>query len=38
LEGNKLGPFKKGDVVNLPREISEVLIKAEQAISIDTDE
>ena len=38
LEGNKLGPFKKGDVVNLPKEISEVLIKAEQAISIETDE
>ena len=38
LEGNKLGPFKKGDVVNLPREISEVLIKAEQAVAIESED
>jgi len=38
LEGNKLGPFKKGEVVNLPKEISEVLIKAEQAIAVDIED
>ncbi len=26
LEGNKLGPFKKGDIVNIPQEIANILI------------
>ena len=26
LEGNKLGPFKKGDIVNLSQEIANILI------------
>ncbi len=26
LEGNKLGPFKKGDIVNLAQEIANILI------------
>ncbi len=26
FEGNKLGPFKKGDIVNLPQEIANILI------------
>ena len=26
LEGNKLGPFKKGDIVNLPQEIANILM------------
>lgn len=26
LEGNKLGPFKTGDIVNLPQEIANILI------------
>jgi len=38
LEGKKLGPFKKGDMVNLSREISEVLIKAEQAIIVESED
>jgi DNA replication initiation complex subunit (GINS family) len=26
LEGNKLGPFKKGDIVNIPQEIANILL------------
>jgi DNA replication initiation complex subunit (GINS family) len=26
LEGNSLGPFKKGDIVNIPQEIANILI------------
>ncbi len=26
LEGNKLGPFKEGDIVNLPQEIANILL------------
>jgi DNA replication initiation complex subunit (GINS family) len=37
LEGNRLGPFKESDVANLPSEISEVLIKAGQAVLIESE-
>jgi len=38
LEGKRLGPFREGDVANLPQEISEVLIKAGQAVKIETED
>lgn len=28
----KLGPFKQGDIANLPKQIAEILIKAEKAV------
>lgn len=31
LEGNPLGPFKKGDVANLPKEIANILIVDKKA-------
>lgn len=34
LEGNKLGPFKAGDIANIPREVSEILIGNEKAVSV----
>jgi DNA replication initiation complex subunit (GINS family) len=35
LEGNKLGPFKKGDVANLAEEISNILIIDKKAESVE---
>jgi len=37
LEGNKLGPFKKGDIVNLPQEIANILIVDGKADPVDGD-
>lgn len=34
LEGNKLGPFKKGDVANIPEEIANILIVDKKAEGI----
>jgi DNA replication initiation complex subunit (GINS family) len=34
LEGNEIGPFKKGDVSNLPREIASILINDKSAIKV----
>jgi len=34
-EGNKLGPFKKGDIANLPKEIAEILIEDKKAVKIE---
>ena len=34
LEGNKLGPFKKGDVANIAEEIANILIVDKKAESI----
>lgn len=34
LEGNKMGPFKKGDVANIPEEIANILIIDKKAESI----
>lgn len=33
-EGNVLGPFKKGDLANLPSEISQILMKADKAEAV----
>lgn len=35
LEGEKLGPFQKGQIANLPKEISQILIADGKAESID---
>ena len=35
LEGNKLGPFKKGEVVNVPQEIANILIIDRKADPVD---
>ena len=35
LDGNKLGPFKKGDVANLSEEISNILIVDKKAEAIE---
>lgn len=35
LEGNDIGPFKKGDVANIPQEIAYILINDKKAESID---
>jgi len=35
LEGNKLGPFKKGDIVNLAQEIANILIVDNKADPVD---
>jgi len=35
LEGNKLGPFKKGDIVNLAQEIANILIVDNKADAVD---
>jgi len=32
---NEYGPFKKGDIANLPREIAEILISSNKAAQID---
>jgi DNA replication initiation complex subunit (GINS family) len=37
LEGNKLGPFKKGDIVNLPQEIANILIVDNKADPVEGD-
>jgi DNA replication initiation complex subunit (GINS family) len=37
LEGNKLGPFKKGDIVNIPQEIANILIVDNKADPVDED-
>ncbi len=37
LEGNKMGPFKKGDVANIPAEISGILIIDKKAEAIGED-
>lgn len=37
LEGNKLGPFKKGDIVNLSQEIANILIVDNKADSVNED-
>lgn len=35
LEGNKLGPFKKGDIVNIPQEIANIIIVDNKADPVD---
>ncbi len=37
LEGNEIGPFKKGDIANMPEEISNILISDKKAESVDED-
>ncbi len=37
LEGNKLGPFKKGDAVNISEEIANILIVDKKAESVEED-
>tara|TARA_Y100000310_G_C20640402_1_gene793583 strand:- start:902 stop:1462 length:561 start_codon:yes stop_codon:yes gene_type:complete len=37
LDGNKVGPFKKGDVANLSEEIANILIVDKKAEAIDED-
>ena len=37
LEGNKLGPFKKGDVANIAEEIANILIVDKKSEAIDED-
>lgn len=34
-EGNKLGPFKKGDIVNLPYDIAKILLEDKKVIFIE---
>lgn len=36
--GNELGPFKKGDIANLPKEIAEILIGDKKAAQIDEED
>lgn len=38
LDGDKLGPFKKGDIVNMPSEIANILIVDNKAEHITEDE
>lgn len=35
LEGNNLGPFKKGDIVNIPQEIANILLVDNKADPVD---
>ncbi len=35
VNGNELGPFKKGDVANLPKEIAEILLADNKAALIE---
>lgn len=35
LEGNPIGPFKKGDVANIPQEIANILINDKKVEAID---
>ena len=37
LEGNKLGPFKKGDVANIAEEIANILLVDKKAEAIEED-
>lgn len=37
LEGNRLGPFKKGDFANLPMEIANILVVDKKAEAIEED-
>jgi len=37
LEGNSIGPFKKGDVANIPQEIVNILINDKKVEAIDED-
>ncbi|MEM0465459.1 MAG: hypothetical protein QXW97_02015 [Candidatus Pacearchaeota archaeon] len=37
IDGNKLGPFKKGDVANIPEEIANILIIDRKAEAISED-
>ncbi len=37
IDGNKLGPFKKGDVANISGEIANILIIDKKAESVDED-
>ncbi len=37
LEGNKIGPFKSGDIVNLPGEIANILIVDNKADAVEED-
>ncbi len=37
MEGNTLGPFKKGQIVNLPSEIAKILEKDKKAEPVDED-
>ncbi len=37
LEGNKVGPFRKGEVANLPEEISNILIVDKKAEGVEED-
>jgi len=37
LEGSKLGPFKKGDIVNLSQEIANILIVDNKADPVDNE-
>ena len=37
LDGNKLGPFKKGDVANLAEEIANILVVDKKAEAIEED-
>ena len=37
LEGNKLGPFKVGDIANIPREVADILAGNQKAVLVDED-
>jgi len=37
LEGNKIGPFNKGEIVNIPFEIANILIVDKKAESVEED-
>src|SRR3989344_5136700 len=37
LEGNTLGPFKKGDIINVPEEIANILLVDKKAEGVDED-
>lgn len=37
LEGNKVGPFKEGDIVNIPYEIANILIVDNKADPVEED-
>lgn len=37
LEGNRMGPFKKGDIANIPQEIANILVVDKRAENISED-
>lgn len=37
IDGNTIGPFKKGDIANLPKEIVRILMDAKKIESVDED-